>query len=182
MSAPPIGSLNALSADAFAAALDGVVEHSPWILRRAAAKRPFGSLAAAQAALEAELYGADEDSQLTAIRAHPDLAAKLEALEGLTDFSRREQQAAGFAALEPRALERLRTLLAAYRERFGHPFILCLRDHDAAAAAPILEARLKAAPQAERVACLVQIARIAWHRLRQRVQTLERPTARPHRA
>ncbi len=157
--------LNGLPPEAFVAALAEVYEHSPWVVEAVVAMRPFTSLAALQAACEAVLYAADEATQVALIRAHPDLAAKLEQIQALTDFSQKEQARAGFAALPEATLETMRAALADYRERFGHPFILCVTEHPAGEVLPILQVRLNGTPAAERQACLFQIARIGWHRI-----------------
>lgn len=158
--------LNALSPRAFVDALGSVFEHSPWVVEAAAQERPFVSLKALQAACESALYGADAETQRNLIRAHPDLAAKLDQLSELTEFSQREQDRAGFMSLDPEVLASLRANLRAYRERFGHPFILCVTEHPAEDVLPILEVRRRAGADAERLACLFQIARIGWHRFR----------------
>jgi len=160
-----IESLNALDAPAFVDALRQVYEHSPWVIEAVAGRRPFSGRKALQAACESALYAAAPDARLALIRAHPDLAAKLDQLPELTEFSRREQGGAGFAALPPETLDRMRLALGRYRERFGHPFILCVTEHPAADVLPILEVRMEATPEAERLACLFQIARIGWHRI-----------------
>ena len=157
--------LNELEPEAFVAALREVFEHSPWVIHAAAEARPFTHIKALMAACESALYAADEASQIDLIRAHPDLAAKLDQLAKLTDFSQTEQTRAGFAALPEPVLDEMRVELAAYRERFGHPFILCVTEHPAADVLPILKQRGLADPVAERLACLFQIARIGWHRI-----------------
>ncbi len=43
--------INTATPEAFAAALDGVYEHSPWVAAGALAKRPFKSLAQLKLAL-----------------------------------------------------------------------------------------------------------------------------------
>ncbi|MGB6054154.1 MAG: 2-oxo-4-hydroxy-4-carboxy-5-ureidoimidazoline decarboxylase, partial [Burkholderiaceae bacterium] len=45
--------LNRCDAAAFAAALSGIYEHSPWIPERAAAGRPFATVTALKLALQA---------------------------------------------------------------------------------------------------------------------------------
>lgn len=160
-----LSNLNTQSTEDFVAYLSALFEHSPWVVEAAAASRPFATTKALQAACESALYAASPEVQLELIRAHPDLAAKLDQLSGLTDFSRQEQDRAGFMQLEASELERLRAGLAAYRERFGHPFILCVSEHPASDVLPILEVRRQADPAAERLACLFQIARIGWHRI-----------------
>lgn len=157
--------LNGLSEAAFVERLRHVFEHSPWVVEAAAKERPFSSLKALQATFEKVLYAAPVAAQVDLIRAHPDLAAKLDQLPKLTDFSQAEQARAGFAGLPEATLESMRAALAAYRERFGHPFILCVTEHSAAEVLPILEARVSATGDAERLACLFQIARIGWHRI-----------------
>lgn len=157
--------INSKPREDFVACLGGVFEHSPWVMEAAAAARPFKTVKALQAACESALYGAIPETQLALIQAHPDLAAKLDQLEELTEFSRQEQDRAGFMRLPAAELDALRTGLTAYRERFGHPFILCVTEHTASEVLPMLEVRLRAEADAERLACLFQIARIGWHRI-----------------
>jgi 2-oxo-4-hydroxy-4-carboxy-5-ureidoimidazoline decarboxylase len=157
--------INTKPTDDFVAYLGGVFEHSPWVVEAAADARPFKTVKALQAACERALYGATPETQLALIHAHPDLAAKLDQLEELTEFSRQEQDRAGFMRLPAAELDALRVGLASYRERFGHPFILCVTEHAASDVLPMLEVRLQAQADAERLACLFQIARIGWHRI-----------------
>jgi len=167
MEASPIklDALNAMDVAEFVAYLRHVFEHSPWVIEAAASERPFTSVKALQATCEKVLYGASRQSQLDLIRAHPDLAAKLEQIQALTDFSQKEQARAGFAALPEATLDEMRAVLAEYREKFSYPFILCVSEHSAEDVLPILKARLGAGEDAERLACLFQIARIGWHRI-----------------
>ncbi|MEO0509256.1 MAG: 2-oxo-4-hydroxy-4-carboxy-5-ureidoimidazoline decarboxylase [Verrucomicrobiota bacterium] len=157
--------LDTLSASEFVSTLEQVYEHSPWVVEAVAGARPFANLKVLQAACESALYGADPEIQMELIKAHPDLAAKLDQLPKLTDFSQAEQRRAGFAALAPEVLERMRVALAVYRERFGHPFILCVTEHPAEDVLPLLELRCQSTADAERLACLYQIARIGWYRI-----------------
>lgn len=157
--------LNSGSVEAFLERLHYVFEHSPWVVEAAASERPFSSLKALQTTFEKILYAAPVEQQLALIRAHPDLAAKLDQLPKLTDFSQAEQSKAGFAGLPEATLDQMRALLKAYRERFGYPFILCVTEHPAEDVLPILEVRVEATVEAERLACLFQIARIGWHRI-----------------
>lgn len=160
-----IDQLNALDEAGFLNLLREVYEHSPWVIEASAKQRPFPSVAALQASCESTLFAAEPDVQYGLICAHPDLAAKLETIRELTDFSQREQDRAGFAGLPETTLEAMRETLGSYRRKFGHPFILCVSEHPAAEVLPILEIRIAASPEAERLACLFQIARIGWHRI-----------------
>ena len=102
------------------------------------------------------------------MRAHPDLAGKA-AIEGtLTPDSRREQSSAGLDRLTPEEYEAFTSANAAYRERFGFPFVICVRDHDKASILAAAEARLQQRPG--RRSCAPRSARsprsptTAWRR------------------
>jgi OHCU decarboxylase len=72
---------------------------------------------------------APPERQLALIRAHPDLAGR-EAEQGtLTRESSREQASAGLDRLTAAEVEALRRLNRSYRERFGFPLIVCVREH-----------------------------------------------------
>lgn len=55
-----------------------------------------------------------------------------------------------------------------YRERFGFPFVIAVRDHTPEGILEALKARL-ARTEEEVQEAVRQIARIAWHRLREAV-------------
>ena len=157
--------LNTMDTAAFTKVLFGVYEHSPWVIAEAAHYRPFSSLKELQASCEAAIDRAPHEAQLLLIQAHPDLAAKLDQLPHLTEFSQSEQSKAGFAKLTPAEIDELRAELMSYRVRFGHPFILCVTEHSAEDVLPILKRRMQSEPNAEKSNCLSQITRIGWHRL-----------------
>lgn len=159
--------LNELGESEYIAALESLYEYSPWVVAGSVTARPFASIKALQATLEGIIYAAEIADQKKLLFAHPDLAAKLEQVSELTDFSKAEQRRAGFAKLPTPQLEALRKTLSAYRAKFEHPFILCVSEHDALDTLPILEARLQSSPESEHIACLAQVARIGWHRLTQ---------------
>ena len=161
----PIDKLNLMQDDEWITLLGKLYEHSPWVVEEAIKRRPFSDKKALQACFESIIFGAEEEMQSQLITAHPDLAAKMDELATLTVFSQSEQTRAGFSALPRDTFNTLREALSNYRERFGHPFILCVSDHSASETLPILQQRLQASPRSERLACLAQIARIGWHRL-----------------
>ena len=119
--------LNAATPDAFVALLDGTYEHSPWIAERAAALRPFTSLAGLKHALVTVVRDAGTEPQLALIRAHPELAGKAMVSKTLTAESTNEQGKAGLTDCTPEEFARLQQLNADYNARFGFPFILAVR-------------------------------------------------------
>ncbi|MEK8047579.1 2-oxo-4-hydroxy-4-carboxy-5-ureidoimidazoline decarboxylase [Ideonella margarita] len=169
-SALTLEQLNQGTADELAVLLDGIYEHSPWIARRAAAARPFTSLAGLKLALANVVREASEDEQLGLIRAHPELAGKAMVARTLTAESTGEQQRAGLTDCSPAEFEQLQALNAAYNARFGFPFILAVRGPRGTGLgrSEIIRTfarRLRNAPDLERAECLRNIHRIAEIRL-----------------
>ena len=76
-----------------------------------------------------------------------------------------EQAAAGLDRLTPAQYERLAGLTAAYRERFGFPFVICAREHSADSIIAAAAERLEATPAEEEETALDEIAKIARLRL-----------------
>lgn len=71
-----LDALNAMEPADFAAALDGIFEHSPWVAEQAAAGRPYWSVAALHEGLMAAIRARPIEEQVAFIAAHPDLAGK----------------------------------------------------------------------------------------------------------
>jgi N-carbamoyl-L-amino-acid hydrolase len=165
--------LNAAGQARFAALLDGIYEHSPWIAQRAFAARPaqgFASLAALKHAMASVVREASLDEQLGLIRAHPELAGKAMVAKSLTAESTHEQRTAGLTACTPEEFARLQQLNADYNARFGWPFILAVRGPrgDGLSRQQIIDTfarRLNGHPDIERAECLRHIHRIAEIRL-----------------
>ena len=121
--------LNPLSRDEFLKTLGGIFEHSPWVAERASAAGPFASVAQLHAAMVDAIHTATRDEQLALLRAHPELAGREAEGGTMTPASTSEQGRLGFHALPRTELERMNRLNKAYREKFGFPCIIALRDH-----------------------------------------------------
>ena len=122
-----LAQLNAAPVGEAAALLDGLYEHSPWIVQAALAQRPFASLAALKHACAQVVTQATRDQQLALIRAHPELAGKAMVSQSLTAESTGEQSRAGLTNCTPAEFATLQTLNADYNAKFGFPFILAVR-------------------------------------------------------
>jgi len=119
--------VNAASPAELSRLLDGVYEHSPWIVEASAPRRPFATLAQLKRALVEVVRDAGRDAQLELLRAHPELAGKAMVERQLTVSSTDEQTRAGLTACTPAELARISELNAAYQKKFGFPFILAVR-------------------------------------------------------
>jgi OHCU decarboxylase len=149
----------------FIARYGEVFEQSPWVARAASARAPFAGVDELHAVMVAAVRAAPREQQLELIRAHPELAGR-EAMAGeLTDASTREQASAGLNALSPGELERWRELNRAYRERFGFPLVVCVREHTKDSILAWAQERLANEPEVEIEIALEEIAKIARLRL-----------------
>ncbi len=164
-----IEGLNAMSEAEFSAALEGLWEHSPWIVEGAVRQRPFASREDLAAAMWSLVCAAPEESKLALLRAHPDLAGKLARAGALTADSSHEQASLGLDRLADEEYEAFSTMNSAYRERFGFPFIICVRDHTKASIRAAFERRLGQSRGQELENALDEVRKIAEYRLRDRV-------------
>lgn len=138
--------------------MTALFEHSPWIEARADAAPSSGDR---HADLMAVLHAATPDEQLALIRAHPELAEKVQ----LTDSSAAEQASAGLDRLSEAEYARFHRLNAAYRQRFGFPFIICVRLTDKAGILAAMAARVDNDRDVEIANALAEIGRITKLRL-----------------
>jgi N-carbamoyl-L-amino-acid hydrolase len=150
--------------------LDGLYEHSPWIAEGALKMRPFASWAHLKHAMAQVLSEAGRDAQIALIRAHPELAGKAMVHNELTAESTNEQTKAGLTECTAEEFEKIHALNAAYKQKFGWPFILAVRGprgvglnkHQIIAS---FERRLHGHPDFELAECLRNIHRIVEIRL-----------------
>jgi N-carbamoyl-L-amino-acid hydrolase len=162
--------INAAAADDFVALLAGTYEHSPWIAQRAAADRPFASLAQLKLALTQAVRNAGREAQLALIRAHPELAGKAMVSKTLTTESTDEQSKAGLTDCTPAEFARIQQLNTEYNAQFGFPFILAVRGPrgmglDRREIIATFARRLDHHPDFELAECLRNVHRIAEIRL-----------------
>lgn len=154
-----------LDREAFVARFGGVFEDSPWIAEATWASRPWATVRELHAAMVAVVDAAPGKARLALIRAHPDLAGKAAIAGALTPESTREQAAAGLDRLTPSQHADVLALTAAYRERFGFPFVVCAREHTADTIIAAARERLQHDPDDEERTALAEIAKIAALRL-----------------
>ena len=158
---PKLAELNAAPADEFIRAVGPVYEYSPHFAERVAGRRPFADVEHLRHALQQEVNRAPEAEQMALIKAHPDLVGRAV----LTAESKGEQAAAGLGDLTAEETETFRRNNAAYREKFGFPFIICARMNKKDAILEAFPRRLQNDAAAEKKAALDEIHKIAALRL-----------------
>ena len=150
-----------------------IYEHSPWVAE-AAWHHVLTEAHDTPDAL-AELMGlmlqqASSEQQIKVIQAHPDLAGKAAMAGELTQDSTSEQAGAGLDQCSPAEFARFEDLNAAYKEKFGFPFVIAVKGRDRYDILDAFEARLHNDAAVERQTAIEQIICIARFRLRARAE------------
>ncbi|MFP5021683.1 solute carrier family 23 protein [Pseudonocardia phyllosphaerae] len=124
-----------------------------------------------RAALQEELFAAPAGEQRELLAHYPDLGGIVEQgapvpTDGTTwGHWAALRDRAGLALLDGDGRSELAAVAAVYRDRFGFPLIVCLRDAGDRSALPALaRQRLGHPPAQEHAAALVEIAKVAGHR------------------
>jgi 2-oxo-4-hydroxy-4-carboxy-5-ureidoimidazoline decarboxylase len=142
--------------------MNALFEHSPWVEARADARPSSGDR---HTDLMAVVHEAAPEEQLALIRAHPELAGKAAVDGSLTEASAAEQASAGLDRLTQAEFDRFHALNAAYAEKFGFPFIICVRLTDKAGILAAMERRMANDRDTEIATALDQIGEIVRLRL-----------------
>ena len=112
----------------FIARYGGIYEHSPWVAEQVAAIASGLNDTERLAELMADCVdNAARERQLALIRAHPDLAGKLQVAGELTAESTADHASAGLEHGSTFAFERFQALNDAYKEKVGFPFVMAAR-------------------------------------------------------
>lgn len=165
MTAAAIERINGLSREAFVALLGPLYEHSPWAAEAAFDQRPFGFEGDLLKALQRAVDRAGAEAQLALIRAHPELAGEKLRARALTASSLAEQGSIGLDRLAEEELAEWAALNAAYRERFGFPFVICVRLHSKDEIVAAMQRRLAGQADTEQAEAIRHIHDIARLRL-----------------
>ena len=158
--------LNALTPEEFVRTVGPVFEHSPWIAEIACGQRPFAGFKTLHQTLCEAVKNSGEEQQLALIRAHPDLVGRAAQTGMLTPESTGEQAGAGLNRLSPAETGLFEEQNAAYKNKFGFPFVICARLNQKAAILNAFERRLKNSSGQEVKTALEEIFKIAELRLK----------------
>src|SRR6266536_1166030 len=157
--------INGLDRGGFVAALGPLFEGSPWIAAETWPARPFAGVTDLHDALCRTMRQAPVERQVALIRAHPDRVGRSALAGTLTPESAGEQASAGLARLSPDEVATFARLNAAYRDRFGFPFVICARENKKGSILAGFDARLHNSREQEIEIALGEVAKICWHRL-----------------
>ncbi|MBS7539040.1 2-oxo-4-hydroxy-4-carboxy-5-ureidoimidazoline decarboxylase [Ancylobacter lacus] len=170
MSRLTLDTLNTLDRAGFVAALDGIFEHAPWVAADAHGAGPFRTVAELHEALTAAVAARPEAERVAFVAAHPDLAGKAARAGDMAPASVSEQAGLGLDRLSDAEYERFERLNAAYRARFGFPFVICVRRVTRDVLLDSFERRLAHERDVELARALAEIGLITRLRLVERVE------------
>ena len=146
----------------------GVYELSPWVAEQAwdgggsASEDTLDGLACALAGI---VNAQDKNQLMVLIRNHPDLAGKAAIAGELTEESTSEQSSAGIDRCTDEEFENFTNLNNAYKQKFGFPFIMAVRDSNRHAILEAFEQRLHNDTEQEFNRAIEEIHKIARFRL-----------------
>ena len=156
-----LSQLNQMSQSEFTDTLGAVFEDSPWVAQKAWQKRPFANLDSLHQRMVEVVQAATPDEQLALIRLHPDLGNKAK----MSESSVKEQAGVQLDQLNLEDFDRFQSLNNAYKNRFGFPFIVAVKNQTKDSILEAFEHRLNNSVDRERAQALAEIAKIARFRL-----------------
>ena len=164
-----VAALNSMSREQFIATVAPSYQGSSTIADAAADRRPFADANALRATLQDELFSLTPEQQLALMRSYPSLAGE-ELLTGdLGENSVVDQASAGLTFLGEEEQEAFIEVNQAYFDKFGFPLIVAVRELTSEQVLEQAWNRLDNSPNQEHAAALLEIAKIANHRLADKV-------------
>ena len=154
--------------DEFVNRYGGIYEHSSWV-----AEESFVAAASVTDIHElATIFAncvdrADHERKLALIRAHPDLAGKAAMSGELTKESSVEQASAGIDQCTIAEYEQFQELNGRYKDKFGFPFVMAVRDSSRQDILAAFASRLNNDQQTEFETAINEIHKIALMRLQE---------------
>ncbi len=156
-----IATLNQMSQSEFTEALGSIFEHTPEIAGQSWQERPFDDVTKLHQVMAAIVENMSESDQLRLISAHPDLGSKFK----MAEASVQEQSTVGLDQLSSNEYSRFQQLNDAYKQKFGFPFIIAVRNHTKDSILTAFEQRLENTIALERKQAIAEIIEIARWRL-----------------
>jgi uric acid transporter len=171
-----IDQVNQMDRDQFVATFGALFQGPPWIAEQAWDARPFEDVYDLRRAFHDVLFEAPPERQLELIRQYPDLAGAATREGRLATQSVVDQAIAGLDRLNSDEYTSFDALNRAYRDKFGFPLVVAVRENTKETILRSGNARLQNSPAAEQAAALVEIAKIANLRL---LDLVEEPANEP---
>ena len=160
-----LAEVNQMSREEFASTFGSIYQGPSWVVERAWERRPFEDTRDLRRAFQQALFSSTDEQERELIAAYPDLGSAAVSSGESGASSMGDQSSLGLTILRDQEHEELGELTSAYRERFGFPLVMSVRDRDSFDQI-IAEGRerMQNSPEQEHATALVEISRIASHR------------------
>ncbi len=160
-----LAEVNKMSREDFANTFGSIYQGPSWVVDRAWERRPFADTPDLRRAFQQALFSSTDEQERELIAAYPDLGSAAVSSGESGTSSMGDQSSLGLTILRDEEHEELGELTSAYREQFGFPLVMSVRDRDSfdQVIAQGRE-RLQNSPEQEHATALVEISRIASHR------------------
>jgi len=174
---PTVSELVSQPSEKIVNVLGGIYEHSPWVAEKFTEEdeetlKTISTVSELAVRLKSIVNESSDEQKLALLRAHPDLCAKVDALKTLTTESQDEQSKSGLQSMTGEELSKFKAMNESYKNKFGFPFILAVRNASKDTVLSALEGRLyNSSSQREFNVALEQVHNIAWMRLLTKVNT-----------
>ena len=149
--------------------LGSIYEHSPWVAEVLFSQgitsqdNDVGFLAERMKKI---VEASSEEMKLNLLQAHPELAGKLAISGNLTKDSTAEQASAGLDQCSKEEFAEFNKLNFEYTKKFGHPFIIAVRDLTRSEILASFKERINNDGQKEFETALAEVHKIAFLRLK----------------
>ncbi len=157
--------VNAMSREEFVATFGRLFQGPAWVAERAYDQRPFADTHDLRTSFQEALFSGARTEQLDLMSFYPDLGADSVVDGDQGEDSVRDQSTIGLTRLNDEDHASFGALAAAYREQFGIPLIVCVREVEKRDR--LLTNgwdRMENSPAQEHATALIEIAKIANHR------------------
>lgn len=155
-----------LAREEFVRRYGGIYEHSAWVAEQGYADAGDSSDSNTLASVLARIVDATSHAQkLALIQAHPDLAGRAAVAGELTGASTEEQAGAGIDQCSAQEFQRFQSLNDRYKEKFGFPFVMAVRNSNRQEILAGFAARLENDVETEFARAISEIHKIARLRL-----------------
>ena len=149
--------------------LGGIYEHSPWvaeILFTQGITSQDNDLYFLADRMKKIVDASSEKIKLSLLQAHPELAGKLAISGNLTKDSTAEQASAGLDQCSKEEFAEFSKLNFEYTKKFGHPFIIAVKDLTRSGILTSFKERINNGNQTEFETAITEVHKIAFLRLK----------------
>jgi OHCU decarboxylase len=157
--------VNAMTRETFVQTFGRLFQGPSWVAERAYDLRPFKDTHDLRMAFQESLFSAGRNEQRDLLSFYPDLGSDAVDGDERGEDSAKDQGSVGLTLLSDEDHEEFAHLTEAYRDRFGIPLIVSVRDVENRN--QILKSgweRMQNAPTQEHAAAVIEVAKIANHR------------------